>query len=613
MSKESPQSAPPSTLDQQQDPSGFTERAPPVASLLPDEALSQASRSSRRVRIIALSALVLAGAGAALAPLAVREVQIANGLSRPVEVRVDGKSFRVEPGQLVQEQVYGLGAPHEVEARWPGAEKPFEKLSVESSQRMLYNILGAASLLESEAQVSLQGGWETRLRAYVEAEQWAPAAALAKAVFLADPTQLHAGREAARILVQTQPQEALTFARELPQSFPDDLAIGQLAQDVFIALNDRPSALALYEPLAKAAPDSVVRALLVARASPPQKAGEAYARVLERFPQAPEAKRALARNHLAQGYPKAALKLLEAALPQGPESLEDLELRVRAMVSAEEGRGASAAVKQYQSDPLRNSWELAVLAGRLARVVGPTRMQYVARDLFAPTISASAERRVAYALLTGDGNVSDTELRAVEDPMTREALELTRALFNDFEAAVKQASTTRGHVLSRLDTETAALLALELSRRGESEAANRLFGSSLALLAAREPLLAYVNTGAVHPEFPLLPPGLQAAAHLIRARVFEQNQLVEQAYARWADSLGGMARRAIGTEEKTPPMPKSDSYQNYEKPRGRRFTHFTLLGLLKDKQEPEVLLTPAPTREGDRLPRPWPAPWPEPY
>jgi hypothetical protein len=595
-------------------------------------AAGSASLSSARGGILALGALMLAGAGAALAPLAVREVQIANGLSRPVEVRVDGKSIRVEPGQLVQEQVYGLGNPHEVEARWPGAQKPFETFSIESSQRMLYNVLGAASLvreapasssgprgladrsasLESEEQVSLRGGWEARVRAHVEAEQWAPAAALAKAVFLADPTQLQAGQEAARILVRTQPREALGFARELPQAFPDDPAIGQLVQDVFIALNDRPSALRLYEPLATAAPDSVVRALLVARASPPEKAGEAYARVLERFPQAPEAKRALARNHLAQGYPKAALKLLEAALPQGPESVEDLELRIRAMVSAEEGRGATAAVKQYQSDPRRVSWELAVLAGRLARVAGPTRMQYVARDLFASTISVSAERRVAYALLTGDGSVSDAELSAVADPVAREALGLTRALFTDFEAAVKQASTTPAPVLSRLDPETAALLALELSRRGEQEAADRFFGSSLALLAAREPLLAYVNTGTVQPGFPLLPPGVQAAAYLIRARAVEQNQLVEQAYARWADSLGGMAQRAIGKDEKTPPMPKSDTYKNYEEPRVL-FRHFTILGQRENKKEPEIQLTPAPTREGDRLPRPWPAPSPVPY
>src|SRR6185503_13136382 len=108
-------------------------------------------------------------------------------------------------------------------------------------------------------------------------------------------------------------------------------------------------------------------------------------------------------------------------------------------------------------------------------------------------------------------------------------------LFKDFEGAVKQAALTRDPVLSRLDPETASVLALELSRRGEKEAANRIFGSSLTLLASRARLQAYVNAGAVRPDFFLLPPGLQAAAYLIRARAVEQNGLVEQAHARGAD------------------------------------------------------------------------------
>jgi len=590
-------------------------------------AAGSASLAPMRARLLALGALALIGAGAALAPFVVREVQIVNGLSRPVEVRLDGQHIRVEPGQIAQERVYGLGDPYDVEARWPGAEKPFEVLSVESTQRTVYNVLGAASLkwgeptdpngpqwllertrsLESEEQVILQGGWESRVRTHVEAGQWAAAAQLAKAVFLADPSQLQAGQEAARILVQTQPQEALWFARELPQAFPDDPAVGQLAQDVLIALDERPVAFKLYEPLAKAAPGSVTRALLVARASPPEQAREAYARVLERFPEAPEALRAVARIRLADGYPREALTLLEDALAKGPESLADLELRVRTLVSAEEVRQASGAVKQFHGDPRHASWELAVLAGRLARIAGPGRTQYVARDLIPPSLAGSAEHLVAFALLTGDSIVSDRELNAVVDPVAREALALTRALFKDFEAAVKQATLTRGPVLSRLDSETAAVLALELSRRGEKEAANRLFGSSLALLASRAPLLAYVNAAVVRPEFFLLPPGLQAAAHLIRARAVEQNRLVEQGYARWADALGGMARQALGMKEEEPKMWQDPKYRFREHPPTPHAP--IIMWQIRGSSEPPPSgppPTPAPKRDGERLPRPWP-------
>jgi tetratricopeptide (TPR) repeat protein len=454
--------------------------------------------------------------------------------------------------------------------------------------------------------VILRGGWETRLRFHEESGHWQAAAELAKAVFLADPSQHQAGREAARILVQTQPQQALWFARELPQAFPDDPAISQIAQDVLVALDERPVAFRLYEAQAKAAPDSVGRALMAARVAPPEQVREATARVRERFPEAPEALRAVARLHLADGFPQEALKLLEAALAKGPESLEDLELRVRTLVSLDRSREASWVVKQFHGDPRHVSWELAILAGRLARMAGPTRTQYVARELLPPPLTNSPEHTAAFALLTGESSVKDDELNAVADPLAREALTLTRALFKDFEAAVKQATLARGPMLSRLDPETAAVLALELSRRGEKEPAKRVFGSSLALLAARAPLLAYVNTGVVKPEFPLLPPGLQSAAYQIRARAVEQNRLVEQAYARWADALGGMARRALDPKDDEP-IPRANPW--HELPRYRYHPIIILKGG-EPPPPPAPPLTPAPQRVGDRLPRPWFAPWP---
>jgi hypothetical protein len=205
--------------------------------------------------------------------------------------------------------------------------------------------------------------------------------------------------------------------------------------------------------------------------------------------------------------------------------------------------------------------------------------------------------------------VSDKELNAVGDAVAREALALTRALFKDFEAALQQASTARGHVLSRLDPETAAVLALELSRRGEKEAAQRVFGASLTLLAARAPLLAYVHMGAVRPEFPLLPPGLQAAAYLIRARASEDIRKKEQTYARWADALGGMARQAFGLKEAEPKMWQDPKYRFREYP--PRHIHAPLiLGHIRGSGTlpPEgPSPTPPPERTGERLPRPWPA------
>lgn len=590
-------------------------------------AVGTSSLSTRRVGFAALGALALAAAGAALAPFVVRDVQIANGFSRPVEVTLNGEHLSVEPGQILHHEVYGFGSPYFVSARWPGAEKPFEALEVESNQRTLYNILGAAVLdwgplgepasqaalpdrvySVPEEGVELKGGWEVQVRADLARGLEPAAASLAKAVFMADPSQLQAGREAARILVRTQPQEALWFARELPQTFPDDPAVAQLAQDIFIALDQRAVAFSLYEPLAKALPGSVGRALMAARVAPPEQVRDAYTRVREHFSDSPEALRALARLRLADGYPNDALALLKEALIRGPESLEDLELRVRTLVAADEHRAASAAVKQFHSEPRHASFELAVLAGRLARIAGPGRTQYVARDMIPPVFAHSPESMAAFTLLTGDSTVSDGELSSVVNPEAREALWLTRAVIKDFEGAVKRALTTSDPVLSRLDPETAALLGLELSRRGEKEAAGRVFGSSLTLLAARAPLQAYVSSGAVRPEFFLLPPGLQAAAYVIHARGFDENLLVDRAYARWADGLGGMARQAFGIKEPEPKMWRDPKYEFREKPRWAH-VYINLRDYNKPPPPPEPVRTPAPERTGERLPRPWPETW----
>jgi tetratricopeptide (TPR) repeat protein len=592
-------------------------------------AVASSARRFRWVRGLALGALALAGAGAALVPFAVREVRIVNGLSRPVEVRLEERRISLRPGEMAQERMYSLGTPYQVEARWKGAEKPFEVLSLEASQRAVYNVLGAAPLyvtgpssqsvprplqgqtgsLESQEVVYLRGDWRDTVRVHADAGRWLEAAKLCKAVFLADPTALAAGEEAARILVRNGREDAAAFADELARRFPDEPVISQLAQDVFLALGKRAEAFRVYDALAQEVPTSAQRALLAARVAPPEQRRQSYARVRERFPGAPEAVRAFARMRLADGFPKEALELLDEPVARGPESLEDLELRVRALLSLKQYREASRAVRRFSEDPRHRSWELAVLGGRVARIAGPTTTQYVARDLIPPSLTYSEEHMTAFAVLTGDSTVTDAELKAVEDPLARDALDLARTLFIHFEGAVQRAATAPDNVLSRLDPETAAVLALELSRRGDTQAADRLFGARLALMAAREPLEAYVRSGVVGADFPMLPPGLLAAAYLVRARADEQSRLVQQSYARWTDTLGGIARRALD------PKGEAEALRTeYAPPRPyhRRGHHqIQIIQIIRGGDQPpppEPPPTPAPKPEGDRVPRPWPAP-----
>jgi len=589
-------------------------------------AVASSSRAFRWVKGLALGALALAGAGTALAPFVVREVRIVNGLPRPVEVRLEDRLNVLKPGEMIREQMYSLGKPYHVEARWQGAERPFEVLSLEASQRAVYNVLGAAHLwvedpsehalphplqgqtgsLESGEVIYLRGDWRDAVRVHADAGRWLEAARLCKAVFLADPTALAAGEEAARILVRIEREEAAAFAHELARRLPDEPAAGQLAQDVLLALGKRAEAFTVYDALAKENPGSVQRALLAARVAPPEQLRQSYARVKELFPGAPAAVRAFARMRLADGFPKEALELLDEPVASGPESLEDLELRVRALLSVKEYREASRAVRRFSEEHPR-SWELAVLASRVARIAGPTTTQYVVRDLIPAWLTYSAEHMTAFAILTGDSTVTDAELKSVADPLARDALDLSRTLLKNFEEAVQRAITTPDKVLSRLDPETAAVLALELSRRGDSQAAERLFNARLALMAAREPLEAYVRSGTVSPDFPMLQPGLLAAAYLVRARVDEQDRLVQQSYAGWTDTLGGIARRALDPKNEVEP-PRTE----YVPPRPHhRWGHHQIqvIQIIRAGDPPPAPPpTPAPKPAGERVPRPWPAP-----
>ncbi len=572
-------------------------------------AAASRSRASQWVKRLALGVLALAGAGAALTPFVVREVVIANGLSRPVEVRLEEHLISLQPGDMARKRMYSLGQPYQVEARWHGTERPFESLSLEASQEAVYNVLGAASLEGSGEWVLLRGDWKDTVRVHAEAGRWQEAAKLCRAVFLADPTQLEAGEEAARLLVRNGREEAAAFASQLARRFPDEPTIGQLAQGVFLALGQRAEAFAVYDALAREAPDSVQRALLAARAAPPEERHRVYTHVMERFPEAPEAMRAMARLHLADGFPTQARELLDDALAKSPESLEDLELRVRTLLSLKKFREASRAVRQFHEDPRHRSWELALLAGKVARITGPTTTAYVARDLIPRELTHSAEHMAAFAILTGESTVTDKELKFVMDPTLQEALDLTRTLFKSFEGAVQRAATTPDKVLRHLDPETAALLALELSRRGDTQTADRLFGARLALLAAREPLEAYVSSGVAKPELTVLQPGLLAAAYLVRARADEQNRLVEQSYARWTDVLGGIARRALDANYEEPVV--REEYVP-ARPYQRRSAHnFRIIHIYRRGDPPPPPgppPTPAPKPEENRIPRPWAAP-----
>ena len=722
------QQAPPSPLPMEADPSGFTERAPALSSLLPDEALSRAlaggdalavhaalvARSSRErsgptrdtlrallaqpalfavseapprlgivlgtgtalvglpppekqtepfiatraVRVLglpvwplgqhlvrrgrdgqlevmgrvptslgfrALRWLSRVGVGvaaltvvaAALSPFAVRELFIVNGLSRPVVVQVDGKPVPLEPGSMTQRWKLSLGEPYRVSTSWQGDTKPIEELSVEASQRAVYNVLGAssvaveenpeqkfqsgkplegsvASLAGGEALRVSPGGWERRVQELADKGNHREAAALAVAVAMADPLSTRAREEAARYMVRLPPDEAEATALKLYQRYPEDFSVGVLLQDVYVTI-DREQEMRRFfkQPRFKEAA-SVQPALLYARSRPPDEQRAAYAAVLKSFPEAPEALRAVARLRLADGYPKSALELLEAARARAPESVEELELRVRALVSLKQVREASAAVREYAGEHSRRTWELAVLASRMARLAGPTRTQYTVEQLVPASVLHSSEKRVALTLLATQNEVLNTELASITDPPTREALELTRATLTNLDFAVAQANSAQDSILRRLPLEAATVLALESSIRNQP-GTERIFRSHFALAHARAPLVDYVHRGELHPRFFLLAPHLQAAAYLVRARAVQDNAFVQRAYARWTDVLGGFARRALDPKYEEPEAREARVQDEPRPTHGRRRE---IIRIIRPGEQP-------PEDFGPRVPRPW--------
>jgi hypothetical protein len=522
-------------------------------------------RVMRAVSVLAVGAVVLVGFVAGLMPLLLREVHIINGLSRPVYVEVDDRpQVKLEPGTAVTERVFSLAGKISVYSRWDESLSPFELLSVSAGPRIVYNILGAASvqvddpedpaaprqleeflasLEPGEELVSWKGGWEDTAREYADAGRWRQATEVAEEVALADPTALRAREEALRWTPRYDRAEAESFLPRLIDRYPDDRSAHELVQDVSIAMGRSERSRKYYAQWAAEAPDSVLRALLHARSLLPEDQPRAYASVLERFPNSPEAKNEAARLYLEDNAPQKALELLELV----PTSLEGVELRVRALITLKRLREASNTVRIYSLDPKHLSWELAVLAGRLDRLAGPTRAQYITHDLIPPPLTQSPEHMVAFALLTGESTVKDAELRAIIDPAAREALEITREITQDLKKATERASTARDSVLGRIPLEAAAVLALELSRNGDAHGASRVFGSHLALSLAKEPLETFLFTGTESPRMALLPPALHATAHLIRARSLEleAQKREEQSHARQVEVLGGFARRAL--------------------------------------------------------------------
>ncbi|RKH41838.1 hypothetical protein D7Y23_32265 [Corallococcus sp. AB050B] len=555
-------------------------------------------RSRRRATTLASVALGLcavAGFGAMwLDARSMRAVTVVNGLSRPVDVRIGDEHWVVAPGTQEQGRVkQGSGLLRAV-TTWPGQTPVIEEVWLPADgERILYNVKGAAMLeavssedtsarprsrslpesatvLQPGEQLTVQAAnWESAARAFAEAGRWEAAGRVASAVAQVELRNALAREMAARAVLMLDSQapanlpDALRwrdtrgYAAMLMHTWQEDPAAQSLALALMRHIGEGDTARARYSEHAQQHPGSPLAALYLQRSIPPPlgtgEAVTAYQSLAERFPNSPEVRRAwlearwrfelegsqdwsdIERQDFVVETSRL-LKALEEKHP--PDTLEALELDVRILLRAQLRDAATTVVRRYGEDARQRSWDFLVLAGRTAAAAGPEHTSYVMRDWIPTALARQPERVALLDLLTGQRLPREEELTAMTSPVDRAVLRLTRDTLLDPKRALAQAVKEPEAVLSRLDPEVSALLALELTRTGDARAKN-LFNASLPLMLARDLLRKHAvstprNAG---PDLIRLPPGLRAAATLVHAR-----RDAQEGYPIFTQRLDGLAR-----------------------------------------------------------------------
>ncbi|RKG67903.1 hypothetical protein D7V80_14585 [Corallococcus sp. CA054B] len=572
------------------------------------------SRGRSRRRATSLTAMALglcglAGLGAMwLEARSMRAVTVVNGLSRPVDVRIGGEHWVVAPGTQEQGRVKLGDDLLRAVTTWPGQEPVIEDVWLPTDgERILYNVKGAAMLeavpddgatysgprsrslpesamvLQPGERLSVQAAnWEAAARAFAEAGRWESAGRVASAVAQVEPGNALAREVAARALLILDSQAPVNlpdalrwrntrgYAAMLMHTWQEDPGAQALALSLLRLIGDGDAARARYTEHAQQHPDSPLAALYLQRASPPSlgtaEAVTAYQALAKRFPDSPDVVRAWldARWRFELGDSRywsdserqdfitetaRQLKALEEKHP--PDTLEALELDVRILLRAQLRDAATTVVRRYAEDTRRRTWDFLVLAGRTAAAAGPEHTSYVMRDWIPSPLARQPERMALLDLLTGQRSPKAAEVAAVTSPVDRAVLRLTRDVLQDPKRALKDAVGESEAVLSRLDPEVAALLALELTRVGDARAKN-LFNASLPVMLAREPLRNHALSASrdTGPGLIRLDPGLRAAAILVHARRDAREGypvFVERLDGLTrVDALGGFAVRATG-------------------------------------------------------------------
>ncbi|HEX2571477.1 MAG TPA: tetratricopeptide repeat protein [Polyangia bacterium] len=337
------------------------------------------------------------------------------------------------------------------------------------------------------------GGWPTTLQV-LAADRLPEAAALAERIYRAEPSFEPAMQYASYFIGEARgPEALLEFARGVVAQHPDSVEAHRVYQQAMLLVGRHAECLAEYRAAHARTPDSSMMGYLRGRLERPAEALPLLGDLVKRFPEDPNLRRALAALLLEQRQFAEALPHFmkyQALAPQDRRPV--LEPLARALVAT--GRAAEAAreVRQFIDDQAVGDPELSVLYARVARLAGdeaPLPPDHYFGD------AGDARRypnRLWFTCLVEGQAASPEALSSVGDARLRALLDLECAAWRDLDRALAMVRKAPTELVNQLDSSVVLLLAGELARRGDMQAAGRLLDHLTDLSLDRAALKAHV-------------------------------------------------------------------------------------------------------------------------
>lgn len=337
------------------------------------------------------------------------------------------------------------------------------------------------------------GGWPTALQV-LAADRLAEAAALAERIYRAEPSFEPAMQYASYFIGEARGSEALLgFAHEVVAKHPDSVEAHRVYQQAMLLAGRHAECLAEYRARHEREPDSPMMGYLRARIERPAEALPLLGDLVKRFPEDPNLRRALAALLLEQRQFAEALPHFvkyKALAPQDRRPV--LEPLARALVATGRATEAAQEVRQFIDEQAMGDPELSVLYARVARLAGDEAPLPPDHYFGGAGDAHRYPSRLWLTCLVEGQTASPEALSTVGDARLRALLELECTAWQDLDRALEMVRKASVELVSQLDSSVVLLLAGELGRRGEVQAAGRLLDHLTDLSIDRAALKAHV-------------------------------------------------------------------------------------------------------------------------